>query len=61
MKFDSLDGGEDDEHSGVGFVQVSKIFVMQGDVFWMSHNHLTQSTVIQWCSRDDNQPRVPRK
>ena len=30
--FGSLDGGEDAEHSGVGFVEKSKIFATQGAV-----------------------------
>ena len=29
MKFDSLDGGAHGEHSGGGFVEVSKIFSIQ--------------------------------
>ncbi len=33
MEFGSLDGGENGEHSGVGRVEISKIFAMQ-DVFF---------------------------
>ena len=28
MEFDLPNGGEDDKHSGAGFVEISKIFVM---------------------------------
>ena len=30
MVFDSFDGEEDGGHTGVGFVEISRIFVMQG-------------------------------
>ena len=32
MKNGSLNGGEDGEHTGVGFVAISKIFVMQDEL-----------------------------
>ena len=33
MEFGSLDAGGDCEHNGVSFVEISKIFVMQGGIF----------------------------
>ncbi len=36
MEFDSIDGRDDDEYSGVGFVDIFKIFAVQGSfVFGM--------------------------
>ena len=34
MEFDWLDGGEDGEHNGDGFVPISKIFARQGALFF---------------------------
>ena len=34
MEFGSVNGGDDGEHSGVGFVDISKIFVMQVSIFF---------------------------
>ena len=33
MEFSLLDGGNDDKHNGVGLAEVSKIFVMNDDLF----------------------------
>ena len=33
MKFGSIDSADDGEHSGVGFVEISKISVMQNAKF----------------------------
>ncbi len=33
MKFGSLNGGEDDEHTGIGCVEISKIFEMHDTIF----------------------------
>ena len=35
MQYASLDVGDDDQHSSVGLVYVSNIFVMQGDYISM--------------------------
>ena len=34
MELGSLDSGENDEHSGDSFVEIPKIFVMQGGYFF---------------------------
>ena len=34
MKFGYLDGREDDQHTGAGFVEISNIFVMQDAIFF---------------------------
>ena len=34
MKFSPFDGTEGDEHSGVGLVEISKIFVSQNEFFY---------------------------
>ncbi len=41
MKFCSLNGGEDGEHTSIGFVEMSKSLVLQGDSFPLEH-YLTQ-------------------
>ena len=33
MEFGAPDGGEDDEYSNIGFVEISKIYAMQGAFF----------------------------
>ncbi len=34
IKFYSLDGGNDGEHSGIGFVEACEIFAMHGLIFF---------------------------
>ena len=36
MKFDSLEGGTDGEHTGIGFVEISKTAGMQGEFFFVT-------------------------
>ena len=33
MKFDSFDGGRDDEYNGVGLVKIPQVFVTQDEFF----------------------------
>ena len=39
MELSSFDGGDDGEHSGVGLVEISKIFAFH-DFISMGHHHL---------------------
>ena len=36
VEVDLLDGGEDGEHNGVGFVEISMLSAMQADHIWLS-------------------------
>ena len=45
MKFGSFDGRDDGEHSGVGIVEISEIFVTL-DVYSLEQSHLIEFTAI---------------
>ena len=50
MDLGSSDGGEDSEHNCVGYVEISKIFVMQDEC-----HYLTASTTVLWSACRINQ------
>ena len=55
MEFDSLNGGNDDELTSAGLVEISKIFAMQDDFLSTGQHHLMELNSGQagWCRGAD--------
>ena len=52
MQFVSFDGGEDDEYGGLGFVEISRIFIMQ-NIFYFEKKSIWQIVRLGYTGQTD--------